>query len=98
MAESSLQRPYLSDAEVSEICDPLQQPAAQVRYLKGLGLHVSRKPNGRPLVARAEFNRAMLARPAAAANDPSPAAPNAAGLDQYFKQRTRNHGAKAQAR
>ena len=88
----------LTNEEIEEICRPLQQPAAQVRYLKRLGLNVSRKPNGRPLVARAEFDRAMAARPTTAANDPAPAAPNAAGLAEFFKQRGRNHGTKAQAR
>ncbi|MBJ7263050.1 MAG: DUF4224 domain-containing protein [Burkholderiaceae bacterium] len=87
----------LTEEEIKEICRPLQQSAAQVRYLKRLGLNVSRKPNGHPLVARAELDRAMAARPITAANDPAPAAPNTAGLAEFFRQRGRNHGTKAQA-
>jgi hypothetical protein len=43
---------YLSDAEVADLCAPLTQPAAQVRYLRALGLTVALKPNGRPVVIR----------------------------------------------
>lgn len=43
---------YLSDAEVADLCAPLIQPAAQVRYLRALGLTVTLKPNGRPVVIR----------------------------------------------
>jgi hypothetical protein len=60
--------PDLTDIEVGEICDPLTQPAAQVRYLRSLGLRVDRKPNGRPLVNRAHYDAvrgAATARPAA---------------------------------
>lgn len=51
----SAQPPDLTDAEVDRICDGLKQNAAKVRYLRGLGLHVERKPNGRPLVNRAHY-------------------------------------------
>lgn len=51
--------PYLTDAEIDGICDPLVMPAAQRRHLVRLGLHVERKPNGRPLVARSEFERVL---------------------------------------
>lgn len=50
---------YLTDSEIADICAPLISPAAQVRYLIKLGLLVKRKPNGKPLVARKEFERAM---------------------------------------
>jgi len=43
---------YLSDSEVADLCAPLTQPAAQVRYLQQLGLQVAKKPNGRPVVVR----------------------------------------------
>ena len=46
----------LTDAEIDRICDGLTQNAAKVRYLRGLGLTVQRKPNGRPLVNRAHYN------------------------------------------
>lgn len=46
----------LTDEEVDRICSGLTQNAAKVRYLRGLGLQVERKPNGRPLVNRAHYN------------------------------------------
>lgn len=49
--------PDLTDAEVDQICAGLVQNAAKIRYLKALGLRVERRPNGRPLVARAEWDR-----------------------------------------
>ena len=47
----------LIDAEIDDICAGLRQSAAKVRYLKGLGLTVSRKPNGAPLINRAHFDQ-----------------------------------------
>lgn len=58
--------PHLSDAEVDDICAGLRQGAAMVRFLRDvLKLPVHRKPNGRPLVRRADFDRppAQNARP-----------------------------------
>lgn len=50
--------PILSDKEVDEICDGLTQAAAKVRYLRDvLRVPVERKPNGRPLVRRADWDR-----------------------------------------
>lgn len=50
---------YLSDAEVDEICAGLKQSAAKCRFLtEVLGVPVKRKPNGRPLVLRADAERA----------------------------------------
>lgn len=43
---------FLTDAEIAELCYPLTQPAAQVRYLRALKLEVALKPNGRPVVVR----------------------------------------------
>lgn len=43
---------YLSDDEIADLCAPLKQPAAQARYLRALGLTVTLKPNGRPVVIR----------------------------------------------
>ena len=54
--------PFLTDPELAEICAPLTNGAAQVRFLERLGLKVARKPNGRPLVARGEFERVMIVR------------------------------------
>jgi hypothetical protein len=49
--------PDLTDAEIDQICAGLVQNAAKVRYLQGLGLRVDRRPNGRPLVSRSEWDR-----------------------------------------
>lgn len=43
---------FLTNEEIAEICRPLKQPAAQVRYLRSLGIVVQAKPSGRPLVVR----------------------------------------------
>ncbi len=51
---------FMSDTEIAEICAPLVTHAAQRRYLTSLGLLVKAKPNGRPLVARGEFERAFI--------------------------------------
>ena len=58
--------PDLTDDEIDEICAGLTQSAAQVRYLRKLGLTVARRPNGRPLVNRAHYDAVRgTGRPAA---------------------------------
>ncbi len=47
--------PWLSDAEIADLCAGLKQAAAQTKYLQRLGLAVRLKPNGRPLVFRADL-------------------------------------------
>lgn len=59
-------RPYLTDDEIDDICRPLKQHAAQIRYLEGLRLRVERRPDGSPLVWRSDWERAHNASPAAA--------------------------------
>lgn len=56
----------LTDAEVDAMCAGLKQNAAKVRYLRDvLKVPVQRKPNGRPLVMRADLSRpAQNGRPA----------------------------------
>lgn len=50
--------PYLSDDEIDGICAGLVQSAAKVRYLREvLKVPVERKPNGRPLVRRVDWER-----------------------------------------
>jgi hypothetical protein len=55
-------RPDLTDEQIDGICDGLTQAAAKIRHLQSLGLRVARRPNGRPLVARAEWER-VFGRP-----------------------------------
>jgi hypothetical protein len=87
--------PWLSDAEIAELCEPLEQAAAQIRHLKRQGYHVTKKPNGRPLLMRSELERvAGAGRLSAVAQNP-PAGPNVVGLQAWAKGR-RGHGAKTQ--
>lgn len=48
--------PDLTEEEVDKICKPLKQGAAKVRYLRSLGLTVTRRPNGEPLVNRLHYD------------------------------------------
>lgn len=43
---------HLSDDEIAELCRPLRQPAAQVRYLESIGIIARRRPDGTVLVFR----------------------------------------------
>lgn len=87
----------LSDTEIAEICDGLVSAAAQVRYLERLGLLVARKPNGRPLVARSEFERVLGAGRFQQQAQNAPAGqPNRGALLELFKGGKR--GAQAQGR
>ena len=55
----------LTDAEIAAICAPLTQGAAQVRYLRDvLRVPVQRKPNGRPMVRRCNWERDQNTRSA----------------------------------
>ena len=96
--EATAVRPYLSQEEIDEICDPLKNPAAQIRYLLREGILVTRKPNGRPLVMRSELERVKgagrFAQPAQ--NGPSRGQPNQAALLQLLQGG--KNGAKAQGR
>jgi len=78
--------PFLSDLEIADFCDPLTQPAAQVRYLRRQGLEVKVKPNGRPLVSRSLVDSILRGAVDAAsvlAKD-SKASPDFAGLMSFL--------------
>lgn len=49
--------PYLTDEELYEICRPRRQGAAQIRYLRSLGIKVHKRGDGTPLVWRADVER-----------------------------------------
>ncbi|VFR20271.1 hypothetical protein ANDO1_1733 [plant metagenome] len=90
--------PYLSDEEVSEICRPLRQAKAQVRYLARLGMNVQRRPDGRALVARSEFERVMAGGTPAANDDGAAeqaAGPDRSALAEFLSKRVRKNGSKA---
>lgn len=60
----------LTDAEIDDICSPLTQNAAKIRYLQGMGLVVGKKPNGRPIVNRAHYDEVTGGKNSAAGNRP----------------------------
>lgn len=92
--------PFLADDEVAALCEGLEQPAAQVKYLRGLGLRVERKPNGRPLLMRSELERVLGASRMHPANDaggkPAPGQPDLGALLRVIEGGRR--GKKAQGR
>lgn len=50
--------PILSDDEIDDICAGLTQGAAKVRFIRDvLKVPCERKPNGRPLVRRVDWER-----------------------------------------
>ncbi len=90
--------PFLTDSEIEGLCEGLVLAGAQCRYLAKLGLLVNRKPNGRPLVARSEFERVLGAGRFQAQN-PSSAGPNVASLQAFLsKRKAPTHGKAAQRR
>lgn len=77
--------PWLSQQEIDDLCEPLTQPAAQVRYLRdSLKLTVKAKPNGRALVLRSNVEDVLAGLPTGKKKREKPerpaAQPNAAGL------------------
>jgi len=46
--------PWYTDQEIDDLCAGLSNSAAKVRHLRNMGLTVTRKPNGRPLVMRGQ--------------------------------------------
>lgn len=56
--------PWLTPDEIGDLCEPLTQHAAQIRYMRDeLGLTVRTKPNGAPLVVRSHFEQVMNPTP-----------------------------------
>jgi len=47
---------FLTDAELADLCRPLKQHAAQIRYLQRLGVRVRRRPDGTPLVLKSDLS------------------------------------------
>lgn len=86
--------PYLTDAEVSDMCEPLVQAAAQCKHLRALGLMVATKPNGRPLVLRSELDRVLGAGRFAQQGADKTTMPNVTALREHYNKRGA-HGARA---
>lgn len=53
--------PFLTDDEIAAITHPLVQGAARCSYFRRLGIKVDPRPDGQPLVGRAEFEAARMA-------------------------------------
>ena len=89
----------LIEAEIAAITEPLQQPAAQARALRAMGFTVKLKPNGRPLVSRANFETVMGGSQAPAdVNGKSVAGPNESALMLMFDHKGDKRGPKAQGK
>lgn len=90
MIAEAIISPFLTDDEIDEICEPLKVGAAKCKHLKRMGLVVKMKPNGRPLVARSEFERVMTGGTTNQPNEPKSSGPNVVGLKDFFQKR--KHG------
>ena len=80
---------FLTDAEISEICEPLKSSAAQKRFLRSLGVVVNEKPNGKPLVVRSHIEWVLSGRlgfGTAPAFDPR-TQPNVEGMIKHLSER-----------
>jgi hypothetical protein len=74
--------PWLSQEEVDDLCEPLKQHAAQVRFIRRLGIAVRMKPNGAPLVMRTQLEETM--NPAGKRLKPAKTEPNREALVLAF--------------
>lgn len=83
--------PWLTQEEIDDLCKPLKQSAAQIRFLESHGLTVRTKPNGAPLVMRAHFEELMNTGKKAKIN--GKLEPNREALIASFKKQKRGrHG------
>lgn len=76
--------PWLSQTEIDDLCDPLKQHAAQIRFIRGLGITVREKPNGSALVMRTHFDEVM--NPVGKARKQSKTQPNRAALSLAYSR------------
>jgi len=78
--------PWYTDQEIDDLCAGLVTNAAKTRHLRSLGLTVSQKPNGRPLVMRGQAERVLsgLQQIQSSAAADQPARPNRAALIAAF--------------
>jgi hypothetical protein len=76
--------PWLSQAEIDDLCQPLRQTAAQIRHLRLLGLVVRTRPNGAALVMRTNLEQVM--NPVVSAKPNDKRAPNREALIGSFSR------------
>ena len=83
--------PWYTDQEIDDLCCGLTNNAAKARYLGNMGLTVTRKPNGRPLVMRghAELVLSGLKQLQAIEVKAAPSQTNRAGLIAMFGNKIR---------
>ena len=77
--------PWLSQEEVDDLCEPLKQHAAQLRYIRRQGIAARTKPNGAPLVMRSHLEEVMS--PAKKKQKPVKFEPNVEGLRLAFSSK-----------
>lgn len=77
--------PWLSQPEIDDMCCPLTQWAAQIRYMREQGLIVRTKPNGAPLVMRTHFEQVMNPQSAEKTRNDRPR-PNREALVAHIKR------------
>lgn len=58
--------PYLTDEEIAGMTKPLTQGAARIKFLRSKGYKVDERPDGQPIVLRADLERGRVE---GAAND-----------------------------
>lgn len=84
--------PYLSDAELLHICYPLTQPAAMTRHLRAMGYHITRRPNGWPLITRANFEAVGMGHAQIPANGAATPGPDVRALLDRFQKKEPSYG------
>jgi hypothetical protein len=89
--------PFLSDDEIAGICDGVVTPGWQCKHLGRMGLHFVKKPNGKPLVARSEFERVIGAGRFGKAQNDASTGPNVTAMNEFLAKR-KPHGKTAQRR
>lgn len=82
--------PFLTDEEIAGMCDGVRLPGAQRKHLARMGLFFKEKPNGRPLVARSEFERVLGAGRFGQAQNDASAGPNVRGMQEFLAKRKPN--------
>ena len=80
--------PYLTELEIREIVAPLRQPAAIVRWFKNSGFDVTIRPNGMPLVTRANFEAVTGGIAAKSLKEPVGETPDVAGYLRSISKRS----------
>jgi hypothetical protein len=87
--------PWYTQEEINDMCDGLEQHAAQIRYLRDLGLRVQRKPNGRPLLLRSHAELVLAGAPEVVASASTSAAntgPDTGALISFLAARQVKRG------